>query len=186
MEQNYFFGYGSLVNRHTHDYAQAHPAKLSGWRRTWRHTALRPVAFLTGEPAEGSMIEGLIARVPDDNWTALDKREFAYDRISLSGTDLAHPVTIPIATQIYTVPEGKHALPIAPHPILLSYLDAVVQGYLIEFGEDGAQRFFDTTEGWDAPVLNDRHAPRYPRAQVLTKGETAFVDAALATAGLPR
>ncbi|MGO4916896.1 gamma-glutamylcyclotransferase family protein [Pseudogemmobacter sp. W21_MBD1_M6] len=183
MVHNYFFGYGSLVNRQTHGYGQAHPAHLTGWRRVWRHTALRPVAFLTGEPAAGTVIDGLIAHVPNDDWAALDEREFAYDRIALNGADLMHPVTTPIDVQIYAVPAGKHGATTAQHPILLSYLDAVVQGYLTEFGEDGARRFFDTTGGWDAPILNDRHTPQYPRAQRLTKGETAFVDSALAATG---
>lgn len=64
MKDAFFFGYGSLVNRATHDYGQARPASLPGWRRAWRHTALRPVAFLTAEPDPASTIEGLIAAVP--------------------------------------------------------------------------------------------------------------------------
>ena len=35
-------------------------------------------------------------------------------------------------------------------PILLSYLDVVVQGYLAEFGEAGVARFFASTDGWGA------------------------------------
>jgi hypothetical protein len=61
-----------------------------------------------------------------------------------------------------------------------SYLDVVVQGYLNEFGEAGAALFFATTHGWDAPILNDRKAPLYPRDQVLTRAETGFVDDAIA------
>uniref|UniRef100_UPI000A5B3968 DnaB-like helicase C-terminal domain-containing protein n=1 Tax=Leisingera sp. F5 TaxID=1813816 RepID=UPI000A5B3968 len=45
MEHPYFFGYGSLVNAATHDFSDPQPAHLSGWRRAWRHTDLRPVAF---------------------------------------------------------------------------------------------------------------------------------------------
>ena len=52
----------------------------------------------------------------------------------------------------------------------------VVQGFLREYGIDGVQRFFDTTRGWDTPILNDRAAPKYPRAQELTAQETALVD----------
>ncbi len=36
----YFFGYGSLVNRLTHDH-RAEPAARRGWRRAWRRTSLR-------------------------------------------------------------------------------------------------------------------------------------------------
>jgi len=62
------------------------------------------------------------------------------------------------------------------HVILLSYLDVVVQGFLREFGTEGAVRFFDTTDGWDTPILDDRAAPLYPRHQTLTEAETAVVD----------
>ena len=62
----------------------------------------------------------------------------------------------------------------------MSYLDVVVQGYLRTFGPDGALRFFETTDGWGSPILNDRAAPRYPRHQQLDPDETHFVDTQLA------
>jgi len=62
----------------------------------------------------------------------------------------------------------------------MSYLDVVIQGYLRAFGQDGALRFFETTDGWGSPILNDRAAPRYPRHQALRPDETAFVDEQLA------
>ena len=80
----YFFGYGSLVNRNTHHFADAHRAQLRGWRRAWRHTSLREVAYLTVVPDEASVIDGLIAAVPADDWAALDEREGAYDRVKAS------------------------------------------------------------------------------------------------------
>lgn len=165
-----FFGYGSLVNRATHDYPQLRPARVKGWARAWRHTGLREVAFLTAVRDPASEIDGVSAAVPNADWEALDQREFAYDRLDLE----AHA-----NTAIYAIPEGKHAPASQAHPILLSYLDVVVQGYLREFGEAGAALFFATTHGWDAPILNDRSAPRYPRHQVLARAETAFVDEAL-------
>jgi hypothetical protein len=73
------------------------------------------------------------------------------------------------------VPAASTGVP-GDHAILLSYLDVVVQGFLKEFGESGVTRFFDTTDGWNTPVLNDRNDPRYPRAQVLSTAETALVD----------
>lgn len=33
MNNRYFFGYGSLVNRRTHDYAPLQKARVTGWRR---------------------------------------------------------------------------------------------------------------------------------------------------------
>ena len=61
MQHKYFFGYGSLVNRATHDYGRSRPARLTGWRRIWRHTDLRPVAYLAAIPDPTCAIDGLIA-----------------------------------------------------------------------------------------------------------------------------
>ena len=55
-----------------------------------------------------------------------------------------------------------------------------MQGYLRVHGEEGVGQFFDTTDGWDMPILDDRAAPLYPRHQVLTAAETALVDHHLA------
>ncbi|MDJ0630112.1 MAG: gamma-glutamylcyclotransferase family protein [Rhodobacter sp.] len=175
MADPFFFGYGSLVNRATHDFEDAHPARLCGWRRAWRHTRLRKLAFLTAVPAEGHEIEGLVAHVPGDDWVALDERERAYDRTHV--TDLTdHAVPRPIHVQVYSIPHGKHGVPDETHPVLLSYIDVVVQGYFREFGEHGVRRFFETTDGWDAPILDDRVAPIYSRSQVLAHDERGLVD----------
>ena len=176
----HFFGYGSLVNRATHSYPQAHPAHLKGWRRVWVHTAARPVAYLSVMRDENCTIAGLAAHVPGGDWAALDEREAAYARHPAQALPIGRA---PLDVQVYAVPQASAALPQTAHPILLSYLDAVVQGFLHEFGEEGVSGFFDTTAGWDAPIRNDRAAPLYPRAQRLTAFEIACVDAALARCG---
>ena len=178
-----FFGYGSLVNVGTHNYANPVQASLSGWRRIWRTTTFREAAFLSVERDPSSQIDGLIARVPGSDWSDLDAREAAYTRI-----DVTTALATPHPTAIYRVhPDLVDTT--AKGGILLSYLDVVVQGYLHAFGPDGVARFFATTSGWDLPVINDRHAPRYPRHQHLTHGERSLVDQCLAamqdTASVP-
>lgn len=175
----YFFGYGSLVNRATHDFARPERAKLHGWRREWRHTDLRPVAFLTAVPDPDCSIDGLIAQVPGADWDALDEREWAYDRIPASHT-VSHNLDRDIDIAVYAVPQNKQNDPSDKFPIILSYVDVVIQGYLREFGEDGVTRFFETTSGWDTTIVDDRAAPRYPRHQQLTPEQTALVDSHLA------
>lgn len=177
MSDPQFFGYGSLVNLATHSYAAPERATLHGWRRVWRHTSRRTVAYLSAEPAPGAAIDGVIAAVPGGDWAALDAREAAYVRRDVTVETKGTPTHGPVA--VYEVTEGLLSDPSTAHPILLSYLDVVVQGYLQLFGEDGAEAFFASTQGWHAPILNDRAAPRYPRAQTLSPSETAFVDAAL-------
>lgn len=175
MKNPYFFGYGSLVNRATHDYPDAVPATAKGWRRLWRHTGLRPVAFLTVVADEDSTIEGLMAGVPNADWAALDQREWAYQRID-ARDGISHDLSHKPDVALYAVPHDPHHNPSVKHPILLSYVDVVVQGYLTEYGQEGAQRFFDTTDGWDIPIINDRDAPQYPRHQPLSPDERHFVD----------
>ncbi|WP_135501290.1 gamma-glutamylcyclotransferase family protein [Roseovarius aestuariivivens] len=182
MSHDFFFGYGSLVNRGTHGFAEAQTARLRGWKRMWRKTALREVAYLTAVPDDSTEIDGLIAAVPQGDWAALDLREKAYER-----RDAAHQIDLPQAPEttrpriaVYAIAPGAHHPPDPESPVLLSYIDVVVQGYLREFGAEGVARFFDTTDGWEAPVLNDRGAPRYPRHCVLSVEEREMVDAHLA------
>ncbi|QMU58626.1 MAG: gamma-glutamylcyclotransferase [Boseongicola sp.] len=170
----YFFGYGSLVNRATHDYVQAHPARIAGWRRAWRHVEGRRVAFLTAVPDSESQIDGLLAEVPGGAWADLDAREHSYDRIG--APSVQHDLIGNPDIQIYHAPPERHVNASNHRPILLSYIDVVVQGYLREFGDQGVTNFFETTDGWDAPILNDRDDPIYPRHQILTRDETALSD----------
>lgn len=179
----HFFGYGSLVNRRTHGHDDAQPAQVTGWRREWRATTLRPLAFLSVTPDPGCTIAGLTARVAATDWPALDRREAAYDRHALPPDTVRPGIDGHVA--IYAIPPGADPA-LNDHPILLSYLDVVVQGFLDHFGPRGAAAFFDTTTGWQAPVLDDRDQPRYPRAQPLLPETGAIVDAALARLQLRR
>ncbi|WP_407639054.1 gamma-glutamylcyclotransferase family protein [Aliiroseovarius sediminilitoris] len=177
MQDPFFFGYGSLVNRRTHSFQNAQPARVSGWRRAWRRSPFRDVCYLTAVPDREDYIEGLIASVPGANWAVLDERERAYARVPL-GSEVQHSAGA-VEVAIYAIERGHHHTPTDDNPVLLSYIDVVVQGYLSEFGMAGVTHFFETTEGWHAPILNDRLAPIYPRAQTLTEEERALVDEGL-------
>ena len=157
MRGEYVFGYGSLVNLATHGYADIRPARLRGWRREWRHAAGRQVAFLTVVPSDGDQIDGVTACVPLKDWAELDAREASYIKQT---TEAATPMPDGKLC-LYHAPRDLHPPAAKPLPILLSYLDVVVQGYLQAFGEQGVEAFFQTTDGWDAHILNDRDAPRY-------------------------
>ena len=184
MSDPYFFGYGSLVNLATHDYGDPRPATLQGWRRLWCETSSRKAAFLSIAPAPGARIQGLMAQVKDGDWQALDAREAGYER-----REAAHQITHDLAQQVpcavYTIPQSKTAeeRP-SPAPILLSYLDVVLQGFIQIYGELGARGFMDTTDQWNRPVLNDRAAPLYPRHQKLEDRQRQLVDALCKDYGL--
>ena len=173
MKDPFFFGYGSLVNQRTHDYPRAEIASLSGWERCWVGTSAREIAYLSIRPNPKKKLHGLIAAVPDADWRALDEREKGYRRTDV--TDQIVGVGEDREVAVYAV----HAPLVEdeqPRPILLSYLDVVIQGYFEQFGPGGPANFFDTTVGWNRPILDDRAAPQYPRHQNLDVQTRAIVD----------
>jgi len=182
MQNAHFFGYGSLVNRATHDFSPTWPARLTGWRRIWRHTHARQTPFLSVRRADDTTLDGLVAQIQSGAWPVLDQREAGYDRLPLAG-GLTCAAPGLLAVHIYAVATRDVVTPAAPAPILLSYLDVVVQGYLEQFGTDGVTRFFATTDGWNIPVLDDRAAPRYPRHQPVGAAIRGLTEQALQAVG---
>jgi hypothetical protein len=169
MSDPTFFGYGSLVNLKTHAYTQPRRAQITGWRRIWRSTTHRNFAILSATRDPATTLDGIVASVPNADWAALNAREFAYSRQELDDGTAIYEIT----EQIIVPAEG-------PYPILRSYLDVVIQGYLQEFGPAGAANFFKTTDNW-GPIIDDRADPVYERHQSLTVEQTAFVDHHIAT-----
>ena len=174
MSDPYFFGYGSLVNQRSHDYPDPQPATLHGWRRAWVATPRYGVVLLSGVAAPGHSIKGLIAAVPGADWAALDAREAGYARLAASD-DVDHGLAARPDIAVYAV-SPSNFMQSDSHMILLSYLDVVVQGFHRVYGAQGVQHFFDTTDNWHTPILNDRDDPIYPRHQQLTDLERSLVD----------
>ena len=166
------FGYGSLVNRATlPPFVDARPATVTGWRRAWRATSVDHtggVCSLSVVPADGVSIEGLLVTFSDEVRPVIDAREHRYD--PLPATVDGEPVII------FRAHPDVDRFGDAEYPVHLSYVDCIVQGFLREFGADGVHRFMATTDGWHVPVLDDRAAPHYPRAQALSDAERQLVD----------
>lgn len=183
MDDAFFFGYGSLVNRHTHDYPDALPVTIRGWRREWRMARSLGRTFLSVVPDAGAQIDGLVARVPGNDWAALDLRETGYQRHALGAGAFARGPSRPAMIYAIAAQDADKASHTAP--IKLSYLDVVVEGFDREFGAEGVARFFDTTRGW-GPVLDDRAAPLYPRARPVAAHLQRLVDDRLHNLGVLR
>jgi len=168
-----YFGYGSLVNLGSlrTPYISAHRATLKGWKRTWLSQGDMPdMALLSVVEAQDAEIDGLLIIDHADSLPDLDKREAQYSRVTLDNKKITlHESQIKtdskflyVADQLPTTSENK---------IARSYLDVVMQGYLHQFGEDGLQRFIDTTVNFDIQIIEDRKRPLYPRATQLTEQE---------------
>ena len=184
------FGYGSLVNRQTlPDDAQSIRVRVNGWRRAWRHSSLSTTGrrcTLTVIPDPDCTIYGTIVAQPLARAEPLQAREAQYGKVGLAPKSIEWVDERPDhwPEPFIHVGAAEHARPgDHDHPVLLSYVDTVVSGFLLTFGDEGARHFMDTTADWHVPVLNDRQSPLYPRATELSPDETALVDELLALAG---
>lgn len=165
------FGFGSLVHRGTlNGVVGVERGSVRGWRRAWRATGRRAagggVCSLSVIPADDS-IEGLFVTFADDQRQRIAKREKNYDAVALSD----RPDAV-----IYRAKAAADRWGNADFPVVLSYVDVILGGYMAEFGEAGAERFMATTDGWFVPIVDDRAAPTYPRAVALTAQQRRFVD----------
>ncbi|EKF17932.1 gamma-glutamylcyclotransferase family protein [Nitratireductor pacificus] len=176
-----YFGYGSLANRATHrtEIVDALPARLKGWRRQWvRRDGESNRALLSVRRDPSSVIDGLLVIDRAENLPAVDLREERYRRVALAPSDLELSTDLPPGCTLH-VYEAATVHPPARLEVIQSYLDAVLQGFLREYGRAGVERFTADTDGFDLAVIADRKAPRYPRAVALDAEEEAYLDAFL-------
>lgn len=180
-----YFGYGSLVNRATHrtDIVDAVPAHLVGWRRRWMpraNNAVYDVAILSVTRDGASTTDGLLVIDRVDNLPAIDEREGDYLRRTIPRSEITHEANLPsdCPVYVYEIPE-EPGLSFGSQRILRSYLDAVLQGFLVEHGEAAVRRFVDETEAFEIGLLDDRHDPMYRRSVNLSADEQALIDEVL-------
>ena len=184
-----YFGYGSLVNRHTlrTNIVHAIPARLHGWRRLWRASPSEselPTALLSVCRDDNASVDGLLVFDYLENLAAVDLREQNYDRRSVLPEHIETTTPFPEGVPIF-VYEAHEYVPVGPvlPMILQSYLDAVMQGFLVEHGEEGLRHFVLKTEYFNTPIYKDRPSPTYPRAVKLSDKEIDMFDRLLAEIG---
>ena len=183
-----YFGYGSLVNDKTRNEDSFGIAvRLRGYRRHWsiwdaspqrKSMGLLGAVALSVTPSADAFCDGLLVFDRKDHLPEVDLREAHYSRVSIKAEDMQseQPLSDLVQSYIYV---GQPALNNASDirfPILQSYIDAVLQGFLDKFGESGVERFVEETDGWHIPILNDRAAPLYPRSVKLTVQQEKLID----------
>jgi hypothetical protein len=187
------FGYGSLVNRDArrHDLV-ARPARITGWRRSWSHcveTEHGRVCALTIAPNAEAEVAGVVVLEHRDNLSALDAREKGYQRVRLVLVAEEPPISpdrAGLESFTYISTPAAHRLGSRQFPIWRSYLECVLAGFLDLGGDAAARDFIVTTDGWRAPILDDRLAPKYMRAVRLSPHVQGKVDTLIHSHGLDR
>ncbi len=181
----HYFGYGSLVNGRTRTGAgRTWTGTLKGWKRQWRIAGQTPrgkICTLTVIAEPSSSIRGVIVEDQVHRLADLDKREWRYDRYRFSTSEFSADETRSGAVSsqsafIYSAKQDHYRWGDDEHPILQSYVDCVLKGFLSLWGEEGVRHFVEETEGWHVPMLRDRDEPIYPRAERLTPEEAEMFD----------
>ncbi len=175
------FGFGSLVNAKTWPRElTVQSAKLTGYRREWRHSATMPsgemVNAVTLTEADGITVDGVVETIRDEDVEPLKIRELGYRTIDVTdGVELEAGKPEGRIVALYST--GDYRRWSSPQtPILRSYIDVVMDGYETRFGEAGLMRFLDTTHGWSGTIVPDRDQPRYPRSVELPEATLARYD----------
>jgi hypothetical protein len=182
-----YFGYGSLVNRQTRAAnTRAYAVTLSGWVRQWKHCIDTPagkLCALAAVPRDDAEIDGVVVLDDRAGLAATDRRELGYrrERVLIPRFD---GDTDAVEGYIYVSNAPYNRWASEQYPIWRSYVDCVLAGYIDVWGEDGARRFIASTEGWDGPILDDRSAPKYPRAVQLEDALRASIDNLLEKVGI--
>jgi len=183
-----YFGYGSLVNRRTRPTEEVWEAtSVAGWQRSWSHRVVRPEAaavaqdpavggfsVLTVQPASKVCIDGVQVSMASEELPQLDAREGGYNRHSVITAASSDLVAMYVSRTEHVAAASKD------YPLLQSYVDCVMAGFLAVFGWDGVDRFINSTAGWQAPMLLDRAEPLYPRAVTIATEIQAEFDARIA------
>ena len=187
-----YFGYGSLVNRATHrtQIYGAAKASVRGWRRHWQGrpdtSDDQPVSLLSVKPEADPEhdLPGLLVFDHIENLPALDERESGYVRreVDPSAIEISESISISVPVYIYEAKPASSGD--QDHGILQSYLDAVLHGYMSEYGTEAVGKFVAETHAFDTPVIKDRHAPRYPRHVALHEDHHGFFDDVLSQHGI--
>ena len=184
-----YFGFGSLVNKHTlrTSYVDIIPASLNGYSRHWQarsRTFENHISLLSIHPDESCSIKGMVVLDLLENLPLVDEREAGYSRhkIDHGQLEVAADINLPENLYVYIANEIDGATD--DGALLQSYLDAVMQGYRNEYGDEGVSHFVDTTKGFQRRIHLDRHEPLYPRDVRLSQDEANLFDQELKRAGV--
>lgn len=180
------FAYGSLLNKATWPFdVDIELVTVRSWVRQWRQivqTDRGKICALTISPDIKSSIDGILLAADDQTLSKLIKREIGYNRTEILNSNISKNQNSnkhllkdeSVITFISSKPTFAWATKEAP--ILLSYIDVVAKGYFDFYGMEGLINFFNTTEGWNLPIMNDRSQPLYPRALKLDPEFLNLVD----------
>ena len=195
--EHYVIGYGSLLSHDSRSRfsginCQAIPVQLSGWRRAWSTRTLgEQQTCLSAKVEKGASFNAALVPIEQIS-PELAKREQDYEFIQVDSSQLSlleqgqHRLSYEqLATkQVWICQNKKNEAANASYPICQSYVDTCLAGCLETGLGDFTLAFLRSTRGWEDAWINDRAAPRYPRAAAITQRSVSLIDDILQQADL--
>ncbi|TFH91342.1 gamma-glutamylcyclotransferase family protein [Vibrio ouci] len=182
---HYIFGYGSLMNsasrQLTGQTSQAEPATVTGLKRYWGKVddsyILSPLVVDKGH----GKVNGVLLAVSDQGLAEFDIRERGYHRIQIELNNIESSLSFAQQDQIWVYVKDSPEPPCSLSPIMQTYVDTVLAGCL-EISEQFAKEFVEHTIGWNFPLENDRHQPKYGNLAGVKSEHHNVIDALVAEA----
>jgi cation transport regulator ChaC len=199
--EHYVIAYGSLLSHDSRSRfsginCQAIPVHLSGWRRAWTTRTLHEQqTCLSAKVEEDASFNAVLVPIEQIS-PELAKREQDYEFVQVHSSQLSileheleneqNKITHNQLTSksVWICQNKLNESANSHYPICQTYVDTCLAGCLETGLIDFAVQFLQSTIGWDAGWINDRHAPRYPRAATTSAHSQTLIDQILAQAGL--
>ena len=160
------FAYGSLVNKESRKKTSSNfwkeiVANLVWYKRWWYFkTEKSKTTSVWIIKSENNSVNWVLFEV-DDRWLELfDKRESWYKRIELDKREINLNNYDIWEKIIWTYVVDNIDLPNENFPIVQSYIDIIIKGYL-DISESFVNEFIETTYWWEYYWVNDRDDSKF-------------------------
>lgn len=194
MQQQYLFAYGSLLSDDSRKrYSDIHetplPATVNGWQRAWiTRSTPEQQTYVGATACLSASINGVILPIDEiDPDLQVRERDYEFVQVPLCAInwlDETRKLTEAHLARIWICQSKDKVFANHHHPVYQSYLDTCLVGCLEAGDLDFARAFIAGTQGLAHCWVNDRHAPRYPRAAQVASRLHGQIDGLLNEFGL--
>lgn len=182
-------GYGSLMSRDSRQtysgiFHEGILVNVSGYCRGWITRSIAEQQTYVGAVAEhGASLNAQLIPVNLDPALADREKDYRFEKVparqitsAFSGS--LHEALVNWLQQrpVYICRTLGSETAEASYPIHQSYVDTCMAGCMEAGGVEAAERFVQQTAHWNAHLINDRAAPKYPRSAKISHTVQQSID----------
>ena len=180
MNKKFLFAYGSLVNHFSRkkviQNVSSFYGNLSAYKRIWCiNVEAKKFTGLGLIYDKNHYCNGIYIPISEEDINRLDEREIKgsgnkYERILINNTLCDKRFK---ENEVYTYVSKVIENPSPNCPLIQSYIDVVIQGF-IQYNKEYAKEFCQTTFKWNENYINDRNNPIYHKTNNIEKYYSAI------------